>query len=801
MFDATRLMKPIFKSLTGLFLVVASLTLQAQGDRYPVPALTHHMTPEEAQNKHLLGISFAETDPPPGAIFSLGEFERSKAVLVRYPFGIPVSLIREMARDAEVITLVSGVSQENTVRNQYTQAGVNLANCSFIHAPTESYWTRDYGPWFIAFGDAQVGIVDFPYNRPRPNDDDIPVKVATAMGLPLFGMNVIHTGGNYMTDGYGTAASTLIAYTENPGQTPTQVDQKMQAYLGINNYHVVEDPNNTYIDHIDCWGKYLAPHKLLLRSVPPSHPQYDELEATAAYFASITTPWGVPYKIYRVNTPQNEPYTNSFILNDKVFVPIMGSQNDAAALEVYRQAMPGYKVFGIMGQTGTPWESTDALHCRTHEIADPGMLRIRHIPFLANQNPAATLGFSANVTAYSGADVISDSVILYYRFNPNPYSPFESIKMSPTMGGNWSASLETPEYGSTVQYYIHAADASGRSENHPFIGKPDPHEFYIGQQLFATAAVSPDLIAVTAMKDLTSTETLTIGNQGAISLNYFITVKTGVTDTIPLSLPNSPMANAYQYNTFTENGWTTATVNEEGVMDEVFISYNWTTDNYPSEGSLWAESPSGMQVMIASGQSNGNYTMSTRAFAGEDASGVWKFWIEDTYGDGGHQAKNISAGLVRTVPSGNWLSAGQPEGSVAPGAQQEIELTFDATNMEPGIYPGTVIILSNDPGQPELEVPVKFTVTINTGVTYGISKTAGLHVYPNPGTGNFTLIISGTDGQKADIFITDLTGRLLYRTTTADTSINLNLEHLPSGIYLLKVISGNASGEIKLMKQ
>jgi len=91
-----------------------------------------------------------------------------KGVLIRYPFGISYALIKEMSLDATVFTIVSGQSQENTVRNNYTQQGVNLDNCEFIHAPTNSYWTRDYGPWFIAAGNQKISIVDFPYNRPAP---------------------------------------------------------------------------------------------------------------------------------------------------------------------------------------------------------------------------------------------------------------------------------------------------------------------------------------------------------------------------------------------------------------------------------------------------------------------------------------------------------------------------------------------------------------------------------------------------------------------------------------------------------
>ena len=193
-------MKTSLLRLTAVSIFLSfSLTASAQEPgRYPANRLTHQITPEEAQNRHLIGRDFVQTDPPPGTIVSLGEFERAKGALIAYPFGIPMTVIREMARDAIVTTLVTGLSQENTVRGQYTAAGVNLDHCNFLYAQSDSYWTRDYGPWFIAYGDDQVGIVDFPYNRPRPNDDEVPKEVADFLGVPWFGMNVIHTGGNYI---------------------------------------------------------------------------------------------------------------------------------------------------------------------------------------------------------------------------------------------------------------------------------------------------------------------------------------------------------------------------------------------------------------------------------------------------------------------------------------------------------------------------------------------------------------------------------------------------------------------------
>ncbi len=791
--------------LPALFAILPFLGFTQEEPRYPMQKLTHEMSREEALNRHLIGLNFVETDPPAGTVYSLPEFERSKGVLVRYPFGIPLSLIREMARDAMVTTIVANSSQENTVRNQYTQAGINLNNCTFFYAPTNSYWTRDYGPWYIAYGDNQIGVVDFPYNRPRPDDDEIARLIAENLGLPWFGMRVNHTGGNYMSDGYGMAASTTIAYTENPTLTPAQVDAKMQAYLGINNYQVVEDPNNTYIDHIDCWGKYLAPDKILIRSVPPSHPQYNKIEETAAHFASLTTPWGVPYKIFRVNTPQNQPYSNSFILNDKVFVPIMGSQYDEPALEIYRQAMPGYKVIGVMGNPATPWESTDALHCRTHEMADPEMLRIRHIPLIGNISPAANLSFTTNVTAYSGAEVIADSILLFYRINPNPYTPFEVMPFSNSMGNNWSVTIPAPEYGSTIQYYIHAADMSGRSENHPFIGSADPHEFYIGEQLFAVAEIPADTLFITAMKEESGNTSLSIGNNGMIGLNFFVSVSTDISDTLTTSLPDSPAGNTYSYNTLTEKGWTSLNMAEQGILNNIIVHYTWSTDSYPLEGSLWAESPAGNQVMLASGQSNGNYSVKNSRFAGEEMQGIWKFWIEDTYGDGGHQAKNISVQFIRSTSTGDWLSTDVTEGTVAPGMQNEIIITGNAAGVELGNYYGRVNFLSNDPDTPEITVPVKFTVTVNTATKQVASAQPHLSVFPNPGSGNFTIALSGILQQSFTAELYDLTGRRImmreYSAAAVGQEFTFPAYGLPQGMYLLKVTSGEYIKSIKVIRE
>ncbi len=146
--------------------------------------------------------SFTETAPPTGTVRNIAEWEAMESVIIAYTgqFGIPLSLIAEMSEDCKVTTIVANNSEKNTVLTIYNTNSVHTANCNFVFQNPDSYWTRDYSPWFIAIDDSEVAIVNFPYNRPRPNDNDVPILIAAALDIDVYGMNVTHTGGNYMCD-------------------------------------------------------------------------------------------------------------------------------------------------------------------------------------------------------------------------------------------------------------------------------------------------------------------------------------------------------------------------------------------------------------------------------------------------------------------------------------------------------------------------------------------------------------------------------------------------------------------------
>lgn len=432
-------------------------------------SLPHWMTPEELERLDEIGLGFQATSPPPGPVRHPGEFEPMQGALIRYPFGISYDIIAEMAEDVEVVTIVANTSQQNYVQQQYILHGVNIDNCSYLIAGTDSYWTRDYGPWFVINGYDEQGIVDVIYNRPRPNDDEIPTEYGQAEGIPVYAMDLITAGGNYMTDGQGIAVSTDLVYQENPGKTPAQIDAMVQSYLGIHTYHVVPDVLGEYIQHIDCWGKYLSPNTIMIIQVPAGDPQYDEIEDAVDYFESQTSCYGTPYNVARVYAPTDQPYINSLILNDKVLVPITGSVWDDDAIASYEAAMPGYEVLGFTGS----WYSTDALHCRVMGITDRYMLYINHTPLA--DGPPGPDGFlvEAEVIPYSGEPFVNSTPALFWTTD----GTWNWVQMEAAGGDIYQAAIPRYTPGTTIQYYIHAEDASGRSENHPYIGAAGAHSF------------------------------------------------------------------------------------------------------------------------------------------------------------------------------------------------------------------------------------------------------------------------------------------------------------------------------------
>ena len=161
----------------------------------------------EAEKALMPFYSFPEakgiTTPPSWKPRAMAEWEEIDVLLITWTSY--TSVLRQIVDAAqEECTVLISCSDSNTVKSYLTSGGVPLTNVKYLEVPYNSVWNRDYGAHTIykdSVGDH--ALVDWTYNRPRPEDDAMPVEHAAWSGFTLYQMtnspwDFIATGGNHI---------------------------------------------------------------------------------------------------------------------------------------------------------------------------------------------------------------------------------------------------------------------------------------------------------------------------------------------------------------------------------------------------------------------------------------------------------------------------------------------------------------------------------------------------------------------------------------------------------------------------
>jgi hypothetical protein len=92
--------------------------------------------------------------------------------------------------------------------------------------------------------------------------------------------------------------------------------------------------------------------------------------------------------------------------------------------------------------------------------------------------------------------------------------------------------------------------------------------------------------------------------------------------------------------------------------------------------------------------------------------------------------------------------------------------------------------------------------TIVVSTCTGLDKqnaTGGLSVYPNPNAGEFTIELN--NGSEKTIEVSDLTGRVIFKSSSLKDKTNVNLNSFANGVYFVKIQSNDITEIIKVVKQ
>jgi agmatine/peptidylarginine deiminase len=395
-----------------------------------------------------------------------------------------------MAQDVDLYVTVNDCRHMHKAERDFADLGIDPNRVHFIisRQGTGYYLTRDWGP-FAMFDDCgNYGLVDgkyrsytlsgphnrlfFPLGRLlnyRP-DDRAPRNVALTLDCPRMELPLALTGGNLEFDGHGTCFATQIMLEENKkrGISRDKFIDLMNQEMGVSRLNLVPNFEAYGIQHVDCLMKLLDEERILVKKVPTNHPAFRRVEAIAEELAHTTNVYGRPYQVLRIDTPRYllnklASYTNSVIVNRRIYVPLFGIPEDCTALETWREAMPGYEVLGFKYEH---WSYTDALHCRVRGVWDPGMLYLTHRRMDAVVPRAKKFTLDVCIQDYSREGLIDEELFLAWRTKGN--CQWNRVPLLPAgEGHHYQATIEGIQAGECVEYYFSAASRSGRQETLP----------------------------------------------------------------------------------------------------------------------------------------------------------------------------------------------------------------------------------------------------------------------------------------------------------------------------------------------
>lgn len=258
---------------------------------------------------------------------------------------------------------------------------------------TNDSWIRDYGPLFVFNQHQKLIAHDFSFNGwggkygRYDDDDEVPVRIAHHIGIPIHCHEMILEGGSIETNGRGVLLTTeqcLLNANRNPHLTRRQIEQKISTTLGVDRF--VWLPGGIEGDdtdgHIDDVARFVAADHVLLARAQPDHPDHALLERNWHAMAEANQRLNLDLWVEALPMPQpihydypadkyssggRHPipasYANFLIVNDAVLVPTFGQPADEQALRIIDFAMPQHQVVDVRCEKLVV--GLGAIHCLT----------------------------------------------------------------------------------------------------------------------------------------------------------------------------------------------------------------------------------------------------------------------------------------------------------------------------------------------------------------------------------------------------------------------------------------------------
>jgi agmatine deiminase len=313
----------------------------------------------------------------------VGEFEHQDALLLgvnellQYHPDTLCEIVTAVGDRLELIGLISDPAQEQQALDVLTRKGVSTKGVRFFFWPAVSMWVQDFGPICVV-GDDDVRIVDFSYHfDDRKIEDQTPLAFAATYGMKLAPERLTMEGGNLLSNGRGLCVSstTLIEQNKMRGYDLQAIGSILQADFRFKQWTYLPPLIGEPTGHVDMFVTLTSPGTAIVGQYDPKDDAVNSrhLDNVAKALSEVTVD-GAAVKVTRIPMPPNHDgkwrtYTNVIYANGVVLVPQYPEicpERDRQALEIFRGALPDWKVVGI--NASTLIEKRGSLHCLSRSV-------------------------------------------------------------------------------------------------------------------------------------------------------------------------------------------------------------------------------------------------------------------------------------------------------------------------------------------------------------------------------------------------------------------------------------------------
>jgi agmatine deiminase len=269
--------------------------------------------------------------------------------------------------------------------SQVDEARAALASAvEVVPVPLDDSWARDSGPIFVIdpTHPSRAGV-DFAFNawgerfHPYADDDAFAARILEHLGEErIDARDLVLEGGSIAVDGEGTLVTTeqcLLHPNRNPSLGRDEIERRLRDRLGVERVvwlgrGLVEDDDTD--GHVDNVCAFVAPGRVLLQTVADeSDPNFAHARENAERLRTAgldVVELDVLPRVPGEGPPTAVPYTNFYLCNGAVIVPVSDPETDDAALALLERLYPGRQAVPVPGTTLAL--GGGGVHCITQQV-------------------------------------------------------------------------------------------------------------------------------------------------------------------------------------------------------------------------------------------------------------------------------------------------------------------------------------------------------------------------------------------------------------------------------------------------